>query len=1235
MAIKKASGNIVQWNCRGLSANRQEFELLVQKYDAPIICLQETLLKNDKMSLKGYTPYHEIGTVDNMGRAHGGTSIFVKDNLPQSEVTLNTGFQTVAARITLHMTLTICSIYIPPGDPIDFTHLNSLIKQLPRPYILLGDFNAHSSLWGGRDNTDRKGRVMERFMTINDLCLWNNDSPTYLHPATGSLTSIDLTMCSPALFMDYTWVVEEDQHGSDHFPIILRSNFHPPDERQPRWQFHKADWETFRSLCEDRLCMEDFEHAEHPIEGFTEIVLDIASHCIPQSTPNPKRPTKPWFSEECKQAIRKRKKALRDFKKQPTQYRLQQYLLERARARQIIRNNKKKSWQDYVSKLNTRSSMKKCWDMVRKISGKGGARKVKHIIKNGNSMTDPKDIANTLGETISQNSSVTNYSPKFQHIQNRTERHKLRFPSDNLEAYNQLFSINELGAALDKSHDTAPGPDQIHYQILKHLPDAALLCLLTSFNRIWDGGAFPPSWREATIIPIPKPDKDSTNANNYRPIALTSCICKTMERMINNRLVWFLESSAIITEAQSGFRKTRSTIDHLVRLETFVREGFVKKEHVVSVFFDLEKAYDTTWKYGIMKDLHDMGLRGRLPHFIKSFLSERVFKVRVGTTLSDFYDQEMGVPQGSILSVTLFLIKINSIASCIKPGVDCSLFVDDFGVCYRSRSMQTIERKLQQHMYKIQEWADNNGFKFSQTKTVCMHFCQRRKVHPDPQLQLNHVLIPVVKEHKFLGIILDSKLSFLPHIKHLKKKCQKALNLLRVVSNTDWGGDQTVLLRLYRAFVRSKLDYGCIVYGSARSSYVQMLDPIQNQGLRLCLGAFRTSPADSLEVEADEMPLTLRREKLTLQYVSRVASNPSNPAYDSVFKLNHVELFRSKPRVIPSLGVRVQESLEALGFDPDHVAKFEFPETPPWTYVPVSINLSMSAYKKDGTASAVFKSAHSEVRANHANYKFIYTDGSFADDKAAAAAVLDGHAYIERLPDRSSIFSAELHAIFLALDHIETSDEERFVVFSDSKSVLQALQGGDWKNPLLCKVLERLHHLSTYLMKRIEFYWIPSHIGIRGNDEADAAAKSGLTNRVVDMPVPYGDFKRYINEFIKSKWQQRWDEAVNNKLHEIRPNLDHRPSHSVNVRREERVLSRIRIGHSHITHCYLLRGEDTPECIPCDCRLTVRHILTDCVDLAAVRTNYFNDMNLKDLFDTVPSHLILSYLREINLFYKI
>ena len=121
---------------------------------------------------------------------------------------------------------------------------------------------------------------------------------------------------------------------------------------------------------------------------------------------------------------------------------------------------------------------------------------------------------------------------------------------------------------------------------------------------------------------------------------------------------------------QSGFRSERSINDNLVGLETFIRDAFVAKEHVIAVFFDLDKAYDTTWRHGIMRDLHDLGIRGRLATFIENFLADRWIQVRVGSILSEKFDQAQGVQQGSILSTTLFSIKINSIMTCLDPKTD-------------------------------------------------------------------------------------------------------------------------------------------------------------------------------------------------------------------------------------------------------------------------------------------------------------------------------------------------------------------------------------------------------------------------------------------------------------------------------------------------------------------------------------------------------------------------------------
>ena len=231
--------------------------------------------------------------------------------------------------------------------------------------------------------------------------------------------------------------------------------------------------------------------------------------------------------------------------------------------------------------------------------------------ENGTLITDRVEITNTLGAAIEKSSSE-NYSKEFQYIKAQKEKHRINFKTNINLPYNK-FTMRDLKWSFKKSNSSSPGPDQIHYEI------ETLHILLDIINETWKSDTFLESWREAVIISIPKPGKDHFNLLNYRPIALTSCICKTVERMVNERLVWYLEKNGLLAKQQCGYRSNRSTVDHLVRLETFIKDAFIHNQHLVAVFFDLQKAYDTTWKHGILQDLHSMGLRGNLPIFIGNF----------------------------------------------------------------------------------------------------------------------------------------------------------------------------------------------------------------------------------------------------------------------------------------------------------------------------------------------------------------------------------------------------------------------------------------------------------------------------------------------------------------------------------------------------------------------------------------------------------------------------------------
>ena len=161
-------------------------------------CLQETVLKpDDKITLTGFNIYNYIHS--NCQRPSGGSSIFVKSSCPQRNIQLTTELQATAVSVTLDKEITICSIYIPPSFSLKTEHLDSLLKQLPSTYLLLGNFNGHNILWGNKENNSR-GELSENFITNNDICPMNDKSNTYMHYPTGSFSSIDLSLCHLSLF---------------------------------------------------------------------------------------------------------------------------------------------------------------------------------------------------------------------------------------------------------------------------------------------------------------------------------------------------------------------------------------------------------------------------------------------------------------------------------------------------------------------------------------------------------------------------------------------------------------------------------------------------------------------------------------------------------------------------------------------------------------------------------------------------------------------------------------------------------------------------------------------------------------------------------------------------------------------------------------------------------------------------------------------------------------------------
>ncbi|GFT49024.1 putative RNA-directed DNA polymerase from transposon X-element [Trichonephila clavipes] len=331
-----------------------------------------------------------------------------------------------------------------------------------------------------------------------------------------------------------------------------------------------------------------------------------------------------------------------------------------------------------------------------------------------------------------------------------------------------------------------------------------------------------------------------------------------------------------------------------------------------------------------LRDLYEMDNKGNLPVFIKMFLNHRSFQVRLRSFYSNIFIQEQGVPQGSVLSVLLFIITINSITHHINQGIQCSLYVDDVQISYSSKFLNVAERHIQTTINNFTKWAEKNGFVFSTEKTVSVVFTRKHGVFPNPEFFIGRSLIKVVNEVKFLGLIFDQSLRFYRHLKDLKIRSAKALNILKVLANTRWGADRPTLLRLYRALIRSKLDYGSVVYSSGGKSILKILDPVHHQALRLCLGAFRTSPVESLYAEAYEPPLDLRRKYLCLNYFMKLQSMKINTVYSYLFNFSLYDFnsHRSSLTYSQPFHFRIRDLINDLNLNIGRIALCKISEVP-------------------------------------------------------------------------------------------------------------------------------------------------------------------------------------------------------------------------------------------------------------------------------------------------------------------
>nr|KAG5701330.1 hypothetical protein BaRGS_006104 [Batillaria attramentaria] len=652
-------------------------------------------------------------------------------------------------------------------------------------------------------------------------------------------------------------------------------------------------------------------------------------------------------------------------------------------------------------------------------------------------------------------------------------------------------------------------------KMIRHLPDRMVKVLLGFYQTCWDSGQIPKAWKKAVVVAIPKDGKPPHLPTSYRPVALTSHLGKVYERLVRDRLEYHLEKHGIIPLCQAGFRKGRGCMEHVARLTSEIKKAMVNKHSVVTTFFDIKRAFDTVWHAKLLDKLSSIGISGRLYQFVQAFLADRRISVRVGASLSDEHILDMGVPQGSVIAPTLFSVMLHDIEAKVgRPDIKMSLYADDLAIwtelptqlpgktAFMKKLYERWRTKFQSCVDDIQGYMGQNGFQLSPEKTSLVVFSRTNGAKNAMSIQIGNVTIKPCSEAKFLGVTLNERLRWQPHISNLTAKASRSVNLIKILSAERWATPRS-LIHLTNALVRSRLTYGCEAFFALSKTEYLKLERVELAALKTAIGARKSARNDLVYQEAGWLPLREECKRRCANFQAAMHATETTLGDGLTETVTKETLIRQglevkAPRIyrttIP-MAEHTNDIWSECGANPE-VAQSPKPVFPPWELAKPEYEhrYAEGASKKADSALATTL-AREKIEQRFSQHLKIYTDGSVLDSGEVGCAFVIPDLGITRrykLNAGLSIFSAEMYAILMACTFVNDMPNPPLgvVILSDSKSSLQALERGGTRNrsDVQSEILFLAHQIITK-GTILALMWLPSHSGIRGNELADRAAR--------------------------------------------------------------------------------------------------------------------------------------------------
>lgn len=1103
-ATRNTDIKLLFWNCRSLKQRVDEIQATIRDTDI-LICVETWLTPQENINFPGFITFRK----DRIYSRGGGIAIFVRNNLAFQEISnLTTPSQSVEIcgiqinNIQPPLDLLVC--YRTPGHTLTQNEWNTIIKNMKTTNcIFMGDFNAHHINWNCR-HTDSNGDRLSYAIDLHDHYIHNTNSLTHVDVHRNIKSNIDLILSSLNISDIVEVSVCDETWGSDHYPIYISVNIEKSVYKKKSFKLKslRTNWSKVATSLEDSFAEFNTNHFENlspndKYDFFVNKVRETVKSCTPIKKETlikaPMKNPVPWWDAECNKAKRLRKAAYKKWVYTNNEEDLINYKRTCAIVKRTLKKKKTECFRNFAEKINLRTDPNFVWNKCK-------------IFKNSWVKIKPNHSSENLQDRSKTDSSLTKLCPPWA----QTNPSWLP-PSSPNDFFDLHFTFSELNAALEnKKIKSASGIDGIDFEIVKNLPLKFKLLLLDIYNLMYQKNNYPQSWKESFIHFIKKPD-----GNGLRPISLTSCLCKLFETLIKNRLQWWAESRNLLPSSQFGFRKGKSCLDNITNLTLKVDEAFSQKKEVLAAFLDVQGAFDNVSIDILLAKLASFGCSTNLIKFVKFISHERlIFSADSGDEFSVAYK---GVPQGGVLSPLLFILYVANITDGMQKTVHVSQFADDIAIYLKIAKFNKGKKMLEKSINILSKNLRDIGLILTPNKTTFLHFNNKNILPGSTEISIQNISVESSNTARFLGIIFDYKLSFNPQVDQVIKKCSRALNVIKYLCGTWWGSDPETLLILYKSLVRSIIEYGCFAYYPTRNDTAYKLEKIQHVAIRAALGYRKTTPTNILLAES-KIPLIRERATFLCNcFLAKTISISNSPTLKAITSYNNITKNKARHRLISnciSSSLSYSKQIESQKHLNVYTHDFET------LYTSISIDTELGHFlNKSNKPSQTFSNF-----VDNQNAFSIYTDGSKiqGSNYVGSACICHNLGIFTKksLDINASVFTAECAALKDALDLAICNKQHNFLIFSDSLSALQSLQSlktGIRTNSYILEIKKKYNiFLKENTNSFIKFYWIPSHIGIRGNEDADRLAKDATSSATSDITqIPFTDFYEQFRKNMK------------------------------------------------------------------------------------------------------------------------